>query len=121
MANVINPKKITLFISEKWIYDLYKELKEEIIVKENRNIKELMNKYLEKYPQNKPQVSKIITWAIKHLRILEDIKDQETEFLFYKEIKEFLEKNLEIDLEIILAEDSIDPKSKQALPKRSEY
>ncbi|MDD3244528.1 MAG: leucine--tRNA ligase [Candidatus ainarchaeum sp.] len=118
MANLENPKKITLFISEKWIYNLFNELKEEIIIKENRNVKELMNKYLEKYPQNKPQVSKIITWAIKTPAILEDIKDQETEYLFYKEIKEFLEKNLEVDLEIILAEESVDPKSKQALPKK---
>jgi leucyl-tRNA synthetase len=118
MANLENPKKITLFISEKWIYNLFNELKEEIIIKENRNVKELMNKYLEKYPQNKPQVSKIITWAIKTPAILEDIKDQETEYLFYKEIKEFLEKNLEVNLDIILAEDSTDPKSKQALPKK---
>lgn len=118
MANVENPKKITLFISEKWIYDLYNELKEEIVVKENRNIKELIGKFLEKYSENKQIVSKIITWAIKNPAILEDIKDQETEYLFYKDIKEFLEKNLEVDIEIILAENSTDPKAKQALPKK---
>ena len=42
MSGVENPKKITLFISESWHYDFFKELKNEIEIKQNRNVKELI-------------------------------------------------------------------------------
>jgi len=116
MSGVENPKKITLFISESWHYDFFKELKNEIEIKQNRNVKELMHYFLDKYPDHKETVSKIITSAIKNPSLLSAPDCQNKEFSIYMFARDFFSKCLECNIEVIKAEGSNHPKAKACLP-----
>ncbi len=116
MSGIEKPKKITLFISENWLYDFFKELKAEIEVKENRNVKELVHKFLDKYSGNKELVNKTITSAIKNPAMLSVPETQNKEFTMYLFARDFFSKIFECNVEIVKAESSSHPKSKTALP-----
>lgn len=116
MSGVEKPKKITLYISECWRYDFFKELKEEIEIKQNRNVKELMHYFLDKYPENKETVSKTITSAIKNPSLLSAPDTQSKEFSIYMFARDFFSKCLECDIEVTKADNINHPKAKTCLP-----
>ncbi len=116
MSGVEKPNKVTLFISAESNYLLFKELKEEIEIKQNRNVKELMHYFLDKYKDNKELVNKTITSAIKNPAMLSVPENQNKEFTMYVFARDFFSKTLECNVEIIKAESSGHPKAKTALP-----
>ena len=116
MSGVEKPNKVTLFISEENNYSLFKELKEEIEIKQNRNVKELMHYFLDKYKDNKELVNKTITSAIKNPAMLSVPESQNKEFTMYLFSRDFFSKTLECNVEIIKAESSAHAKAKTALP-----
>ena len=116
MSGVEKPKKITLYISENWQYNFFKELKVEIEVKQNRNIKELMHYFLDRYPEHKEIVNKIITSAIKNPSVLSVPDCQSKEFAVYMFARDFFSKCLECNIEVIKADGCEHPKAKACLP-----
>jgi leucyl-tRNA synthetase len=116
MSGVEKPKKITLYISESWQYNFFKELKDEIEVKQNRNVKELMHSFLDKYPEHKETVNKIVTSAIKNPSVLSVPDCQSKEFSVYMFARDFFSKCLECNIEVIKADGCTHPKAKACLP-----
>ncbi len=116
MADMSAPKKVTLFISESWQYDFFKELREEIEIKQNRNINELMHYFLDKYMGHKELVSKTIPSALKNPAMLSVPDSQSREFTIYVFARDFFSKVLGCNVDIIKAENSNHQKAKTALP-----
>jgi len=116
MSGVEKPNKITLFVSSDINYKLFKELKEEIEIKQNRNIKELMHHFLDKYSENKELVNKAITSAIKNPAMLCVAENQNKEFAMYMFARDFFSRIFDCNIEIIKAEASEHSKAKLSLP-----
>ena len=117
LAKIEQPKKIRLFISEKWLYDLYLILSKEIKV--TRNIGEIMKKIIESpnLDLKGKDLSKLVPNLLKDpSKIPLFITSQYEELTALTEAKEFLEKEFSCTIEIILAEESQNQKAKSALP-----
>lgn len=116
-AKIGQPKTITLFVAEKWLYDLYLILSKEIKV--TRNIGEIMKKIIDSpnLDLKGKDLSKLVPNLLKDpSKIPLNITSQEDELSALTEAQEFLEKEFSCKIEIILAEDSTLPKSKSASP-----
>ena len=110
----IKPKKITLFVSEKWKYNLFKILKKEL--KNNRDFGKLMGKVMKnnEFKKHSKDIAKIIQRALKHG--VDEITTQEKEFKTLQESRDFFAKEFKTDIEVIKAEDSKENKARQANP-----
>ena len=117
LAKVDKPNKFTLFISEKWKYELYTVLSAELKV--TRNIGEVMRKVLEleSLKMKGKDVSKIVQSVVKDASKLPSlVTSQEDEFDVMKDSKDFLEKEFGCAIEIVIGEESDNPKAKSASP-----
>ncbi len=118
LTKVKKPKKIILFISEQWKYDLIKEVKEHL--KETHNagaiMKKLMATELKKYGK---EISKLVPKLVKdESKIPETVLDQEKEFNSLKDASADIKKEFGIKIEVIKAQDSREAKSKNAYPAK---
>lgn len=119
LANVEKPKKFTLFVAEKWLYDLCSVLHKEINV--TRNMGEIMKRVLETegLAVRGKEVSKVVTAVLKDVSKLPTIvTSPEDELAVMQEASVFLEKEFECKVEVIAAEESTNVKAKGALPGR---
>lgn len=116
LSGLEKPSKITLFVSEKWKYLFFQEVLSELDI--SRNVGQIIPKFLEKYPDKKQEVSKTITRLVKQPILKENIKTQEEEYNFLSTIKEFLEKELDLKIDVVLAENSDNEKGLQAVPNK---
>ena len=117
LAKVEKPSKFTLFISENWKYELYSVLSAELKV--TRNIGEVMRKVLEveSMKMKGKEVSKIVQSVVKDVSKLPSlVTSQEDELSAMMDAKDFLEKEFNCTIEIIVGEDSENPKAKSASP-----
>jgi len=115
LIKIENPKKLTLFISEKWKYKFFKELKKEI--EQTRDIKSIMKAIMPKFKENSKAVSKLIPLIVKNLgRIPAVILDQDTEFNVLQNSKKLFEDEFKSAVEIVRSEDSKEAKAKNAMP-----
>ena len=109
----IEPKEITLFVSEKWKYDFYHNLKKEL--EKTRDIKTLINKSMIK--EHGQEISKIIPSVINNPQKLPlFILNQKTEFDYLVKEKSFLEKEFNVKINIILSDNNQEQKAKQSIP-----
>ena len=117
LAKLETPKKFTLFIAEKWLYELFNVLHKEMNV--TRNIGEVMKKVLEaeELKMKGKEVSKIVTSILKDpSKMPHLVTSQEDELKVMMEAKSFLEKEYTCPVEIIVGEESEHPKAKSAMP-----
>ena len=115
LIKVENPKKITLFVSEKWKYRFFKELKKQI--DKTRDVKEIIKEVIPKCQENSKQASKIIPAVVKNpSKIPCVILDDETEFNTLNNSKQSVEDEFKCDVEIIKADESEEQKAKNAMP-----
>ena len=110
----VKPKTISLFVSEKWKYDLYKIIQKEM--KDSRDFKIIMSKIMENTEMKKhsKDIMKIIQKSLK--TGIDNISSQNKEFKIINESKEFFKKEFSAEIEITKAEDSKEAKAQQALP-----
>ncbi len=117
LAKLEKANKYTLFIAEKWMYELFNVVSREIKV--TRNIGEIMKKVLEE-EQLKikgKEISKVVMGLVKDpSKIPLLVTSQQDELKFMQEAKLFLEKEFDCTIEVLIAEDSDDSKAKSALP-----
>ena len=117
LAKVEKPKKFTLFIAEKWLYELFSCLSKEIRV--TRNMGEVMKRVLE-MPELKikgKDISKIVAVVMKDVsKIPTIVTSQEEELKVMSEAKAFLEKEFGCRVEVVVAEESAEEKAKTAWP-----
>ena len=117
LAKLDKITKAKLFVAEKWLYQVYTTIANEINV--TRNVGEMMRKVLEDdslKPKGK-EITKIVTGLLKDVtRIPSLVTSQEEELKVIQDSTKFLEQEFECSIEIILAEESDLPKAKSAMP-----
>jgi leucyl-tRNA synthetase len=117
LAKLEKPQKFTLFVAEKWLYEVFITLHHEIQV--TRNVGEIMRKVLESdtLKVKGHEVSKIVQSIVKDVSKLPTVViSQEEELQVIQGAKDFLEKEFGCVVEIQLAGESDDPKAKSAMP-----
>ncbi len=114
LTEIKKPYQITLFVAEKWKYDLFKNLKK--FLEKTRDTEEIMKKIMSKSKFKKygRQISKLIPKLVKDTSKMPDVVlSQEIEA---KALNEKIKKEFKADIIINKAEDSQEAKAKQALP-----
>jgi leucyl-tRNA synthetase len=119
LIKIKKPKKIKLFVSAKWKYDFFKELRKQI--DKTRDVKEiiknLMATELKEYGK---EVTKLVPKLVANVgKIPEVVLDQDTEFNTLQNSKEFLKSEFEAEVEIVKAEQSKEPKANSAIPGKT--
>jgi len=110
----IEPKKVTLFVAEKWKYDFMKKAKDAIST--TRDVKDVMRKVMDK--EHAAEISKIIPKLIKdNSKIPNVILDQDREYDIFVNAKNQLQKefglNFEISLNILCLPEDCPPEDKK--------
>ncbi len=113
LAKIDKPENITIIISPAWKYELFNIVKDKILVTRNASeiIKHVMSTELKKHGQD---ITKIVPRLID--KMPEHILDQDSERDFFSENKDFLEKEFNCSIELIVAENSSEQKAKNASP-----
>ena len=117
LAKLYPPKKFTIFIAEKWTYELISLVSKEIKV--TRNVGEILHRILaeEKMKIKGREVSKIILSLVKDVsKLPETVTSQEKEFAVLSNAQKYLEQEFSCQVKIIISEESDNPKSKSSLP-----
>ncbi len=119
-AKIDKPKKVTLIISDKWKYKFYEKFKSEF--EKTREFKPIMEALL-KDADLKAHGQDIQKWIPNLLknpgRIPVIIFDQKTEKEIFSKLTAQIKKELGADsVEVVLAEDSKEPKAKNAMPSK---
>ncbi len=117
LAKIEKPKQFTLFISQKWLYQLFNLISKEIKV--TRDLGEIMRKVLEveEMKIKGKEISKIVAGLVKDVsKIPQLVTSQDEEFKVITEAKDFLEKEFNCQIKIILAEESEHQKTSSAIP-----
>ncbi len=113
LAKIENPKKIMLFVSEPWKYELFKIVKEKIASTRNIGeiLKAVMSTDLKRYGQ---EITKSLPRIID--KIPERIVGQEDEHKALKSAVENIKSTFGCEVEVIKAQDSKEAKAKNAMP-----
>ncbi len=117
LAKIEKPQQFTLFIAEKWLYELFTFLSKESKV--TRNMGEIMKKVVEveEMKMKGKEISKIVAMVVKDVSKLPAlVTSQEEEFKVISEAKVFLEKEIGCKIEVIIAEEGSEEKAKSAWP-----
>jgi len=117
LAKIETPKKYTLFIAEPWLYSLFEIVSSEIKV--THNMGEIMRKVLAvpDLESRGKEISKIVPLLLKDTsKIPHIVTSPREEEKVMKEATEYLEKEFNCKIEIVMAGESENPKAKSALP-----
>ena len=119
LAKIEKPKKITLFIAEKWKYDFMEKTRQEM--KKTRNageiIKALMSADLKVYGQ---EIARLVPKLLSdETRIPKFVLGQDVEFHAINDASKNYEGEFKCKVEAIIAENSKEPKAKQAMPSKA--
>ena len=114
LLKIGRPKKIRLFVAEKWKYDLYRLLKKEL--ENTRDFGKLMAAVMkeQRFKEHSKDIAKIIQKAVK--TGIEEAMPQDRELKVLKESADFFKEEFSAEIEILEAEKSSEGKAKQALP-----
>ncbi|MBW2967486.1 leucine--tRNA ligase [Candidatus Woesearchaeota archaeon] len=116
LARLETPSKLRLFIADSWKYDFVRQLKAEL---ENTRdagsiLKSLMSGDMKVYGR---EISKLVPKLVKDSSKVPDVVlDQDKEVAVFEENRPLFEKQVGCGIEIIRAQDSEEPKAKQAMP-----
>ncbi len=114
-VKIKNPKKIVLFIAEKWKYNFLKNLQKEL--QETFEIGTLIKKTMIK--AHAKEISALVPKLVKdRAKIPETITSQDDELASLNAAREYLENEFNTAMEIIPAEKSKEPKAKNAMPAK---
>ena len=103
------PKKITLFVAERWKYKVFAKLLKE----KSRDMKKVMANVSDK--EHGEEIAKLVRAFIKGNLLVKDVVKEE-EYKALIENKEEFEEIFNIPVEVIQEENSAEQKAKQALP-----
>jgi leucyl-tRNA synthetase len=116
LIGALKTERITLIIAPKWKYDFYKKIKEELEKTRNPGdiIKAVMMTDLKKHGQ---EITRLMPALVKDpSKIPDTILSQEAEMKALIEAGEKIEEAFDADLKIFKAEESVEPKAKNASP-----
>ena len=119
LANIEKPKKITLFIPEKWKYSFMQKLVTEMAKTRNQGdiMKAVMSNDLKKYGQ---EISRLVPKLLNDpAKIPQAVLSQEAEFDALKDAAADYVKEFGCKVDVASELGSKNPKSKQALPGKA--
>ena len=106
LVKIEKPKKVTLFVAEKWKYELFKKLKRE--VNKTRDIGVIMKKVMIK--DHGHEIAKIVPGLVKNVsRIPDVLLTQERETMALEEAKDIFEQEFKLKFEINTTHDKAIP------------
>ncbi len=111
LAKISKPKKIKIFVAQKWKYDLLRKIKELNTRNVSEILKALMQSELRSYGQ---EITKLVPKIID--KMPEVVLPKEREIKVLESIKDFLEKEFDCSVNILDSEKSQEEKAKNALP-----
>ncbi len=113
LVKIENPKSITLIVAESWRYDFVRKLKSEL--EKTHNLGELIRACMDK--EHGQDISKLVPRMFKdRSKIPEIVTSQDEEFTALDQSREMFKKEFICDVTVVKAEDSDNPKSKNAMP-----
>ncbi len=112
----ITPKKLTLFSAEQWKFDLFADVKKHF--EKTKNVKEIMDALMKgEYRKHAEFVAKTVPKLVTEPgRIPTFILGQKKEATLLTDLKDRLSKEFSCPIEIVLEQNSAEPKAKFALP-----
>lgn len=113
------PHKITLFVAENWLYQVFLIASKELKV--THELGEILKVVLadEELKLKGKEVARIVAGLVKDAsKIPSLVTSQAEELKTILEAKEYLKKEFNCPIEIVAAENSQDPKSRSAMPGR---
>ena len=119
LAKIEKPKKITLFVADKWKYDFMDKLKEgmEETRKASELIKAMMATDLKIYIH---EINKLMPKLLNdETRIPAVILSQEVEFHALNDASNNYEEEFKCNVEVMVAESATEIKAKQSLPSKA--
>ena len=119
LAKIEKPKKITLFVSEKWKYEFVGVLRE--LMQETRNAGELLKKVMSTHLKAHGQeISRLVPKLANDISKIPHFDlAQETEMTALKDAAKNYAEELKCKIEVIAAEKSNETKAKQAMPGKA--
>ncbi|MBN2423242.1 leucine--tRNA ligase [Candidatus Woesearchaeota archaeon] len=118
ITGIKKPKKITLFISQEWKYDLYNKLKP--LLEKTRNFSDIIKEVMkdEKLKKQGKSVMGIIQRIIKTGKTIEDFTSANQEFKAMNEARDFFAKEFNAEFIVEKAENSKENKANSAMPSK---
>ncbi len=108
-----SPKKIRLFVSEKWKYNFFDKLKKAL--EKSKDFKKVLGEVMDK--EHGKDISKMLPKFIKEpSRVPQFILSQKKEYDILKDYVSKLENEFKCSVEVVKAEDSDEGKAKTAMP-----
>ncbi len=119
LAKINAPKKITLFVAEKWKYELIKSMKK--MLEETRNTGEILKKLMStSLRQHAQDISKMVPKLVNGINKMPQFDlNQSAEIDALKSAAKNYGEEFKCKVEVISAEDSKEPKAKQAMPSKA--
>ncbi|MFH1588895.1 MAG: leucine--tRNA ligase, partial [Candidatus Diapherotrites archaeon] len=116
LAKISNPKKVSLFIAEKWKHDFMNEFKKQL--SKTRNTGELMKSIMStELKSHGKEITKLIPRLLKdESRIPKFVASQEEELKVFNDNIDELNDEFNCEIELIKEQDSKEAKASQALP-----
>ncbi|TKJ17118.1 leucine--tRNA ligase [Candidatus Woesearchaeota archaeon B3_Woes] len=103
LAKVETPKKITLFVSEKWKYDFFSKIKKSLA--KTRDIGTIIKSCMDS--EHKKEISQLVPKLVKNeSRIPKVIIEQSSELKNLEQNKKLVEDNFKCKVDIVKADDS---------------
>jgi leucyl-tRNA synthetase len=113
LLKIANPKQITLIVSAAWKYDFIKKLKSEL--EKTYDVGALIKATLDK--EHASDISKLVPKLIKDRSKIPDIvTSQAEEIAALEQNKQLFTDEFKAEIIIIKAEDTKEPKAKNAMP-----
>jgi leucyl-tRNA synthetase len=115
LAKQEHPKKITLFISESWKYDFFTKLKQKL--SETRNIGEIIKACL--ITGHEKEIQQLTPKLVKNeSKLPKEIIEKERELNNLENSTKALSEQFKTEIIVIDADNSEEPKAKQASPQK---
>jgi leucyl-tRNA synthetase len=110
------PNKISIFISPKWKYGFFRKLKEEM--EKTRDIGIIMKHVMDKeHSEHGHDIARAVPSLVKDPSKLPSfVVSQDDEFEALSEARKFLEKEFDVKVEVVRAEDSQSERASKAMP-----
>lgn len=117
LAKIVTPKKITLFISEPWKYEFYEVLKN--VFETTKDFKLIISKVMsiDSLKTKGKEITKLIPQLLKK-GLPDFMNSQDKEYACLFNHLEFLREEFKCEILLIKAQDSTEPKSKNAAPSK---
>ena len=109
----IKPKKISVFVADKWKFEIY----DKVLKNKEKGANEITKEIMSTGKYGKATVS-FIQSLYKKINEIKPVVDRKSQVILLEESKNFLEQELACKIEIIDAAKSKDNKARAATPKK---